>query len=119
MEGTDGRVVGNAKLVEAEVRERRLSDPLQNEEWLILAEDHRRVLVERDATLAQLKAAEEERDRLRDDGVNASKMLVLMAAEIALGRQVSRMNGPGSALTSADIIVEFHKFAARKGHDSD
>ena len=67
----------------------------------------------------QLKAAEEERDRLRDDGVNASKMLVLMAAEIALGRQVSRMNGPGSALTSADIIVEFHKFAARKGHDSD
>ena len=54
-------------------------------------------------------------ERLRSDGKNVSRMIVMMAAEIAQARREPRRTGPkvgmGAAPVSTDIIVEFHKRA--------
>ena len=59
--------------------------------------------------------AQAENKRLRTDGDNAARMIVMMAAEIASSRQETRKTGPkvgmGAAPVSTDIIVEFHKRA--------
>ena len=76
------------------------------------------------ALRAKLFAAQSECERLRTDGDNAARMIVMMAAEIAQARREPRRTGPkvgmGTAPVSTDIIVEFHKraeaaLAAREG----
>ena len=67
------------------------------------------------ALRAKLFAAQSECERLRSDGKNVSRMIVMMAAEIAQARREPRITGPkvgiDDAPVSSDIIVEFHKRA--------
>ena len=67
------------------------------------------------ALRAELFAAQRECERMRADGDNASRMIVMMAAEIAQARRGPRRTGPkvgiDAAPVSSDIIVEFHKRA--------